>query len=151
MTNSWQEHRSASFRLQPIQLHQFAKVLLALPSFGSASSLSADSRGAPPTSSGATSRDRPQSHLHQPSARRLRSGRIALSPNPHGRASFPACPPADTLPHTLHLAILNCPLPAASTNFSPLRQLVPSPPLAPGHECSSPSSSTRPRWLGDSL
>jgi hypothetical protein len=39
MTNSWQEHRSASFRFQPIQLHQPAKVLLALPSFGSASSL----------------------------------------------------------------------------------------------------------------
>jgi len=32
MTNSWQERRSASFRLQPIQLHQLAKVLLALPS-----------------------------------------------------------------------------------------------------------------------
>jgi hypothetical protein len=36
---------------------------------------------APPTSSGATSHDRPQSHLHRPSARPLRSGRIALPLN----------------------------------------------------------------------
>jgi hypothetical protein len=29
MTNFWQEHRSASFRLQPIQLHQLEAAFLA--------------------------------------------------------------------------------------------------------------------------
>jgi hypothetical protein len=29
MTNSWQEHRLASFRLQPIQLHQLEAAFLA--------------------------------------------------------------------------------------------------------------------------
>src|ERR1700745_919863 len=48
-----------------------------------------DSRGAPPTLQRcATSRDRPQSHLYQPSARGLRSGRIALPPNRNFFLSF---------------------------------------------------------------
>src|ERR1700758_1863269 len=82
MTNSWQEHVSISFISTSANPAAPARqVLLALLSFGSASSLSADSRGTPPTSSGATSHDRPQSHLHQPNARRVRSGRIALPPD----------------------------------------------------------------------
>lgn len=67
MTNSWQQQGRAESLFA--QLHfdfspsSSAKVLLALPSFGSTSSLSADSRGAPPTSSGATSRDRLEARI----------------------------------------------------------------------------------------
>jgi hypothetical protein len=94
-----------------------------VPSVCSVSSLcAADSIGAPSTSSGATSRDPPQSHLLRPSARRLRSDRIIPSPNqnifcesnsaldvvlsspyrdsraaPHCHASAPSCPPADNV------------------------------------------------------
>jgi hypothetical protein len=66
-----------------------------------------------------------------------------------GVPSFPACPPAD------NVATYASPCDNSTAAWLlhpptsvPLGQLVPLPPPAPGHECWSPSSSTRPPWLG---
>ena len=53
-----------------------------------------------------------------------------------------------TSPHTLQLAMTQLQQGCCIHRLQSLAgQLVPSPPVAPGHECSPPSSSTRPPWL----
>jgi hypothetical protein len=56
-----------------------------------------------------------------------------LRVDPHGRASFPACPHADNVTPTLHLAITQLQYGCCIHQLQSPGQLVPSPPLAPVH------------------